>query len=42
MGHYQIFSKGEKGDNDELLAYLQPFLEYFGVHAYFCEEPIRA
>jgi len=36
MGHYQIFSKGEKGDNSELYNYLQPFLAHYGVHAYFC------
>ena len=36
MGHYQIFSHGEKGDNSELVSYLEPFLSHFGVHAYFC------
>ena len=36
MGHYQIFSAGEKGDNYELVTYLQPMLKYYGVHAYFC------
>jgi hypothetical protein len=36
MGHYQMFSYGEKGDNSELFSYLQPFLSHYGVHAYFC------
>ena len=35
-GHYPIHSHGEKGDNEELIEYLQPFLQHYGVHAYLC------
>ena len=31
-----MHSHGEKGDNDELIEYLQPFLQHYGVHAYLC------
>ena len=33
-GHYPIFSRGEKGDNEELDIFLRPLLEHFNVHAY--------
>ena len=35
-GHYNIHSAGEKGDNDELITYLVPLMEQYGVHAYIC------
>lgn len=35
-GHYPMHSHGEKGDNEELMDYLQPFLTHYGVHAYLC------
>lgn len=35
-GHYPMFSRGEKGDNDELGMYLRPFLEKYSAHAYLC------
>jgi len=36
MGHYPIYSVGEHGDNSEMISYLQPLLEKYKVHAYFC------
>ena len=35
-GHYPVYSQGEKGDNDELISYLLPFMQHYGVHAYLC------
>ena len=35
-GHYPMFSRGEKGDNEELGMYLRPLLERYNVHAYMC------
>ncbi len=35
-GHYPVFSAGDKGDTEELLVYLLPLLESYGVDAYFC------
>lgn len=35
-GHYPIYSVGEHGDTSELQSYLQPLLQKYGVHAYFC------
>ena len=35
-GHYNVFSKADKGDNDELITYLVPLMEHYGVHAYIC------
>ena len=35
-GHYPLHSHGEKGDNSELLTYLLPFLQHYGVHSYLC------
>jgi hypothetical protein len=35
-GHYPMYSQGEKGDNSELITYLLPFLQHYGVHAYLC------
>lgn len=34
-GHYPLYSAADKSDNDELITYLLPFMEHFGVHAYF-------
>jgi hypothetical protein len=34
MGHYPIFSVGEHGDTDELVAYLNPLRDKYKVHAY--------
>jgi hypothetical protein len=34
MGHYPIYSNGAHGDSSELIAYLQPMLEQYHVHAY--------
>eukprot|EP01034_Spumella_vulgaris_P030871 gene30871-38153_t len=34
-GHYPVFSAGDKGDTEELLEYLLPLLERYGVDAYF-------
>jgi len=34
VGHYPIYSNGAHGDISELVAYLQPLLERYGVHAY--------
>lgn len=34
-GHYPIYSRGQHGDTDELITYLQPLLEKYEVRAYF-------
>ena len=33
-GHYPVYSAADKEDNDELLEYLVPFMEHYGVHCY--------
>ena len=35
-GHYPMFSRGEKGDNQELGMYLRPLIEKYSAHAYLC------
>ena len=36
VGHYPVFSRGQHGDTDELVQYLQPLLVQYGVQAYIC------
>lgn len=33
-GHYPVYSAADKEDNDELVEYLVPFMEHYGVHCY--------
>jgi len=35
-GHYPIYSSGEHGDNDDLVSALQPLLDSYKVHMYYC------
>ena len=36
FGHYPIYSKGEHGDNAELIEVLEPLFHKYKVTAYFC------